>query len=108
VAPTSPPWFHSSKLNRVGEVAPTSAPPTAIYVLDHGAIIEHGTHPQLIQQDGRYAELFQLQARAYRDNDSGLEPARAPGAEGEAGQDLPREAPDGEGFSQAEPGRNVS
>ena len=37
-----------------------------IIVLEYGRIIEHGTHNELIQLDGRYAELFNLQAEAYR------------------------------------------
>ncbi len=37
-----------------------------IIVLEHGRIIEHGTHDELIHLDGRYAELFNLQAEAYR------------------------------------------
>jgi len=37
-----------------------------IFVLEHGQLIESGTHEELITLDGRYAELFQLQARAYR------------------------------------------
>lgn len=35
------------------------------YVLDDGEIVEHGTHDQLMQLGGRYAELFRLQAAAY-------------------------------------------
>jgi len=36
-----------------------------IYVLDKGRIIEHGSHQQLMDANGTYAELFTLQAKAY-------------------------------------------
>jgi ATP-binding cassette subfamily B protein len=36
-----------------------------IYVLEHGGVIEHGTHPELIAANGTYARLFNLQAAAY-------------------------------------------
>jgi len=36
-----------------------------IYVMQEGAIIEHGSHEELIKEQGLYAELFHLQARAY-------------------------------------------
>lgn len=38
----------------------------SIAVLDHGRLVEHGTHAELIARDGLYAELFQLQARVYQ------------------------------------------
>jgi ATP-binding cassette subfamily B protein len=36
-----------------------------IYVLDDGAVVEHGTHDELMAAGGLYAELFTLQADAY-------------------------------------------
>ena len=41
-----------------------------IYVLDHGALVEEGDHEALMALDGRYAEMFTLQASAYQDPDS--------------------------------------
>jgi len=37
-----------------------------IVVMEHGRIIEHGTHEQLMQLDGHYQKLFSLQARGYQ------------------------------------------
>ena len=37
-----------------------------IAVLNHGRIIEHGSHEELMKLNGRYAQLFTLQARGYR------------------------------------------
>jgi ATP-binding cassette subfamily B protein len=37
-----------------------------IAVLDHGRIIEKGSHEQLMAAAGHYAQLFALQARGYR------------------------------------------
>ncbi len=37
-----------------------------IVVLDGGRIIEQGTHEALMRLGGRYADLFELQAKAYR------------------------------------------
>jgi len=38
-----------------------------IIVLEHGTIKEMGSHDELMQQGGTYAEMFQLQASSYRD-----------------------------------------
>jgi ATP-binding cassette subfamily B protein len=37
-----------------------------ILVLDHGRVIESGTHEELVALRGRYATLFELQAAGYR------------------------------------------
>jgi ATP-binding cassette subfamily B protein len=37
-----------------------------VVVLDHGQVIEDGTHEELITADGRYAELFRLQAKRFQ------------------------------------------
>jgi len=37
-----------------------------IVVLGEGRVLEHGTHEQLMEHEGLYAELFELQAAAYR------------------------------------------
>jgi ATP-binding cassette subfamily B protein len=37
-----------------------------IFVLEHGMLIESGTHEELLAEGGTYAELFNLQAAAYR------------------------------------------
>jgi ATP-binding cassette subfamily B protein len=36
-----------------------------IYVLEDGEVIEHGTHQSLMEAEGRYAEMFTVQAAAY-------------------------------------------
>ncbi len=37
-----------------------------ILVLEHGTVLEEGTHESLLAEGGRYAELFLLQAAGYR------------------------------------------
>ncbi len=37
-----------------------------IFVVDRGRIIERGTHAELLEQNGRYAFLFRLQAKGYQ------------------------------------------
>lgn len=37
-----------------------------IYMLEQGSIVEHGTHQQLMEQNGKYAQMFEMQAASYR------------------------------------------
>ncbi|MGB1699483.1 MAG: ABC transporter ATP-binding protein, partial [Nannocystaceae bacterium] len=37
-----------------------------ILVLDHGRVVERGSHEALLESQGRYARLFELQAAGYR------------------------------------------
>ena len=37
-----------------------------IYILHEGEIVDDGSHAELVAQAGIYAELFELQAAAYR------------------------------------------
>jgi len=37
-----------------------------ILVLEKGELVEIGSHQELLEQGGRYAELFNLQAAGYR------------------------------------------
>ena len=37
-----------------------------IVVLDHGRVVEQGSHEELVDAGGLYAELYELQARTYR------------------------------------------
>src|SRR5438309_3340083 len=48
-----------------------------ILFLEHGRLIEQGTHEQLMRLGGRYARLFRLQAAAYTGEDVLPEPEEA-------------------------------
>src|SRR5581483_7604006 len=44
-----------------------------ILVLENGALVEQGTHDELMALEGRYAHLFTLQAAAYLGDGPGSE-----------------------------------
>lgn len=37
-----------------------------ILVLEKGKIIQHGSHKELVSKTGKYKQLFELQAKNYR------------------------------------------
>ncbi len=45
-----------------------------IVVLEHGRVVESGSHDELVALDGRYARLFHLQASAFDDASAGSGP----------------------------------
>ncbi len=49
---------------RIGKIA------DKIYFMENGRIIEQGTHDELIRQKGKYADMFNLQAKYYKDDSS--------------------------------------
>ncbi len=43
-----------------------------ILFLEHGHIVEQGTHAELMKRNGRYAEMFRLQAKNYQESNGGV------------------------------------
>ena len=41
-----------------------------IYLLEQGEIIEQGTHKELMALGGKYAEMFEMQSKQYREEGS--------------------------------------
>lgn len=40
-----------------------------IIMMEHGLIVEEGTHAELMKQGGKYAELFEIQSQYYKEGD---------------------------------------
>lgn len=40
-----------------------------IYLLDNGEVVEEGTHDELMRKNGKYAEMFYMQAENYADTE---------------------------------------
>ncbi|WP_043343629.1 ABCB family ABC transporter ATP-binding protein/permease [Cupriavidus basilensis] len=58
-----------------------------ILVMDHGRIIERGTHAELMRLDGRYAEMWRIQARSAAQSEAPVEDAALAIEAGDATQD---------------------
>jgi ATP-binding cassette subfamily B protein/subfamily B ATP-binding cassette protein MsbA len=52
---------------------------TQILVLHRGQVVEHGTHEELVELDGRYADLYRRQSYV-REAEAGIRAAKAGGA----------------------------
>ncbi|MBR5721024.1 MAG: hypothetical protein IKX78_00910, partial [Clostridia bacterium] len=61
-----------------------------IVVLEEGSIVEEGSHKDLIRKDGKYAELFNTQAKRYIDN---IGENLGPDDEGKENRDRPAPPP---------------
>ncbi|MDE6852004.1 MAG: ABC transporter ATP-binding protein/permease [Lachnospiraceae bacterium] len=63
-------------MNRVGDATvifishrlSTTRDADRIYMFENGEIMEEGTHQELMELDGQYAEMFQCQAKYYQEN----------------------------------------
>ncbi|HSP10181.1 MAG TPA: ABC transporter ATP-binding protein [Candidatus Dormibacteraeota bacterium] len=62
-----------------------------IVFLEHGRLVEEGTHRELMRLDGRYARLFRMQASAYTGEDVELLPDGEDGAAGQPAGRVERE-----------------
>jgi ATP-binding cassette subfamily B protein len=51
-----------------------------IVVLEHGRVLEQGSHVDLMEAGGRYAEMYEMQARAFTNVDPGLAKPSASGS----------------------------
>jgi ABC-type multidrug transport system fused ATPase/permease subunit len=41
-----------------------------IILIGEGAVIEKGTHAELMEKNGKYAELYRIQANKYMEGDA--------------------------------------
>src|SRR5205807_7071379 len=64
-----------------------------ILFLEHGKLVEEGTHEELMALGGRYARLFQMQASAYTGEPVELEPDAVDGVNGTDGDGLDGRGP---------------
>lgn len=58
-----------------------------ILVLDHGRMVQAGTHHELVRQEGMYQRLWQIQSSLEEDLGEDMQSSGAPGGPGEEGPD---------------------
>lgn len=68
--------LNQNMLNKAGDATvifishrlSTTRDADCIYMFENGEIIEQGTHQELMEMDGQYAEMFRCQAKYYQEN----------------------------------------
>ena len=44
-----------------------------VVMFENGSMVELGSHDELMEKNGKYADMFNVQAQYYRDNEEGEE-----------------------------------
>ena len=44
-----------------------------VAMFENGSLVELGSHDELMEKNGKYADMFNVQAQYYRDNEEGEE-----------------------------------
>ncbi len=55
-----------------------------IAMFEEGSLVEYGSHDELMEKNGKYADMFNVQAQYYRENPEGSEPGTESGVSANA------------------------